>query len=78
MLRMIDVRALDNARVSDIVHHLVAINRPHAIVVKCLDDDSFVACGIFSASQIGAQLEQTIMFGDDLAESFAEFERLIA
>lgn len=78
MLRPLDVRVVEQARVRDIVRHLVAVNRQHAIVVKWLDNDSFVACGIFSAIQIGAQLGQAIMFGDDLAESFAELERLIA
>lgn len=78
MLHLLDLKIVEHARVSDVVHHLVKLNQQHALVVRRLEDESLGICGIFSASQIGAQLGREIAFGDGRVESFAELERLIA
>ncbi|TDJ67275.1 MAG: CBS domain-containing protein [Proteobacteria bacterium] len=75
----LNIRDVEYASVSDIVMHLIASHKQHALVIEpAVEDSSYHACGIFSATQIGRQLGEDINVSDGLAQSFSELERLIA
>ena len=78
-IQPLDRAAVEHATVRDIVQHLLATQRLHALVIESTQGDRrYTACGIFSATQIGRQLGRDIDHGDGRARSFAELERLIA
>lgn len=78
-IQPLDRAAVEHATVRDIVQHLLATQRLHALVIESADGEHrYTACGIFSATQIGRQLGRDIDGGDGRARSFAELERLIA
>lgn len=78
-IRPLDIRDVEHASVRDIVMHLLAEKRHHALVVMPgVRDGDYTACGIFSAAQISRQLGEDINVGVAAAQSFSELERLIA
>ncbi len=84
MTRVADIKPLDwhnveHATVRAIVRHLLDCHTQHALVVSLNEENgSYIARGIFSLTQIGRQLGETIDLGEARAENFAELERLIS
>lgn len=74
-LEVICLEDLQTARVGDVVMSLQAQGRQHALVVERQADRSQILRGMFSASQIGRQLDMPI-HTVPVARTFAELAQL--
>jgi CBS domain-containing protein len=78
-IRPLALDSVSHATVRDVVRHLIDRGKQHVLVVSPGNNGAaYTAAGIFSLTQIGRQLGETINLGDAVAEYFADFERLIA
>lgn len=74
-LEVICIDDLQNAKVGDVVTTLQSQGRQHALVVERQPDRSQILRGLFSASQIGRQLDMPI-HTLPVARTFAEIAQL--
>jgi len=76
-LEVLEMRDVENARVGHVVASLKAVGRQHAMVVERDAEGRQRLRGLFSASQLGRQLGETIETGA-VASSFADVEKALA
>ncbi|WP_198264943.1 hypothetical protein [sulfur-oxidizing endosymbiont of Gigantopelta aegis] len=69
--------AVERARVGDIVSTMKKLNRQHALVLEHPDEDNYRIRGIFSTSLLSKLLGIEIE-SNEMAQTFAEFERILA
>ncbi|OGT32597.1 MAG: hypothetical protein A2W28_04690 [Gammaproteobacteria bacterium RBG_16_51_14] len=77
-LNPLSLHDVEHATVKDIIRTLHKAGRLHAVVVeKNAETDTYYLRGIFSITRIGRQMGVEIS-ADDHAQSFADFEQLLA
>lgn len=76
-LEALDIKDVAHARVGDIVTTLTNVGRQHALAISIIPGGEQSICGIFSSTQIGRQLEESIEISDK-AKTFAEIEAALS
>lgn len=76
-LEALDIKDVANARVGDVIATLRNVGRQHALVLSIIPGEAQSICGIFSSTQIGRQLGESIEISDT-AKTFAEIEAVLS
>ncbi len=76
-LEALDMKDVANAQVGDIIATLRNVGRQHALVLSIISGEAQSICGIFSSTQIGRQLGESIEISDK-AKTFAEIEAVLS
>ncbi|MDD4911311.1 MAG: CBS domain-containing protein [Sideroxydans sp.] len=76
-LEVLNIDAVRNAKVGDVVLSLKQANRQHSLVVSEAVDGRQTVCGLFSITQIARQLGAQVQ-SFELARTFDEIEAVIA